>query len=714
MGRLKDAWNVLRGGSQDRAKGAIVEPYINDETGKLEWKAGSSFIGGAMAGRRGDREVLASITTNPILHSVLHRIATAYAAVTPRLYAHRSKRTGKFVKTTAAQVAGFDERQKFLQDLDRLGELVEVERHPLLDLLANPCPELTAQEAEYYSIIQFLAVGEFLHVFEMNGLATPVQYRPFGKTMFTPETHSGLQFRINLANQSWVVPAEQAMWVRHIDPRNPYGRGSGTGVALADESHADEGAAKRIKNYFEQNALPESVISFESAGKPALDAAKLEWEARFKGAKNAFKNLWTGAKINVQRLDTSFKEMTLVDLRRFSRDTHGQVYGVPPELRGILEASNRATIEAAEVIFGRWVLVPLLEVVRSARQARLVPLFDERLILSYESPIPDDREFKAKVYAASPGAFKLDEHRALAGDPPLGDERGEELMAPPPVPTFGSEPPALAADPPWVKQLAAGLRRKDLKLTDIDAVLEALRPARLTERVTPSMEDGLRSWGQQALSQIGSTLSFDMQNPLVRQLMDESGKRIVGVTDTTRDQLRATMRAGVEAGEGIDAIARRVRETFDLADSSRSRTIARTEVLGTANGGNFVAWKMSGVVASKRWIHNQSADPRPAHQALDGVEVGIDGRWSANGHTAPHPGGFGVAEEDINCRCGMRPVVGDPKAAKDAMSADERAAFFAAFDKAADGWERDVQRALRAGFDDQRLDILAALNRIAG
>lgn len=54
----------------------------------------------------------------------------------------------------------------------------------------------------------------------------------------------------------------------------------------------------------------------------------------------------------------------------------------------------------------------------------------------------------------------------------------------------------------------------------------------------------------------------------------------------------------------------------------------------------------------KTW--NTMADPRvrDTHSYLDGVTVPIDAEfYTYNGDSAMFPGQFGVAEEDINCRC---------------------------------------------------------------
>lgn len=55
----------------------------------------------------------------------------------------------------------------------------------------------------------------------------------------------------------------------------------------------------------------------------------------------------------------------------------------------------------------------------------------------------------------------------------------------------------------------------------------------------------------------------------------------------------------------------------------------------------------------KQWDSTIDKRTRPSHAALDGQLREIDQPFKSplNGHTTMYPGGFGIASEDINCRC---------------------------------------------------------------
>jgi hypothetical protein len=103
---------------------------------------------------------------------------------------------------------------------------------------------------------------------------------------------------------------------------------------------------------------------------------------------------------------------------------------VPPEILGIIENSNRATIDAADYLFSKWVIVPRLEAWRLDYQRLLVPEYDERLILDYESPIQHDTAFRGQLMTSMPWAFEADEIRECAGLTPLEDDLGKFHMEP--------------------------------------------------------------------------------------------------------------------------------------------------------------------------------------------------------------------------------------------------------------------------------------------
>ena len=132
---------------------------------------------------------------------------------------------------------------------------------------------------------------------------------------------------------------------------------------------------------------------------------------------------------------------------------------------------------------------------------------------------------------------------------------------------------------------------------------------------------------------------------------------VITIDKTTRDSLRAQLVEGFEAGENIEAIADRVQSVFDDASRRRAITIARTETVRSSNFGSMEAMRQAGI-GEKMWLSSRDDRVREAHMLLDGVTIPTNGQFTSQitGAFAVHPGAFGDAEDDINCRCTVIPV----------------------------------------------------------
>ena len=672
MSRLSDAWAALtRARQQPKDAGFIdrVHPWSTPP-------------------RRGSVELLLAYRAMPWLRIATSRIADACAAVP--LEVRRRSPDGK------------------LSD--------PLPKHPLAQILAKPvpaAPAITHRMVRKLTQLHLDSVGEGLWVKERSPSGdvasvlplpppwvqeTPSPGRPFYRLL-----HNGVQRS---------VPAEDVVFIRDVDPYEPYGRGSGLAMALADELDTDEYAAKYISRYFFNSARPETIVTVEGAEKSELTAMKADWDSNHRGVWNAFRTLFTGQKINVERLDTSFRDMQLVQLRDAQRDRIVSVFGIPPEILGILTNSNRSTIDAADELMARYVVIPRMDMLVDALNAQLAPDFGDDIVVTYPSPARADRAFQREVVGTRQSAFTDNEVRGLAGFEPA---KGKDEYPEP----FGG---ALAADPPWVGSL-----RRHRRNTDDAArrALEALRPERITSKTDPVMLDGMRTWSSAVLDGLGASGSLDMLNPLIDDYVArESAKRIAGdVHETTREALRNTLTEGVLAGESIDDLTVRVEDVFDEADTVRAERIARTEVVGASNWATREAQKASGVVKKRAWVATRDDRVRASHASMDGKEAGIEEPFhfvegENAGKPVDYPGGSGIASEDIQCRCTTVAVIDDELDERDGialhaknLTTERLDAQFRAYDRRLTPWEREMNDAVRSGFRAQQRDVVRALRK---
>lgn len=90
--------------------------------------------------------------------------------------------------------------------------------------------------------------------------------------------------------------------------------------------------------------------------------------------------------------------------------------------------SNRATIDGAAYIMAKYVELPRLEFFRAIWQEKLIPEYDDRLILHFVSPVQDDKVFQLETMKAAPWAATVNEWRDLQGLPPDKQDGDKRLV----------------------------------------------------------------------------------------------------------------------------------------------------------------------------------------------------------------------------------------------------------------------------------------------
>jgi hypothetical protein len=304
------------------------------------------------------------------------------------------------------------------------GELGELTHHPMSVLIERPNALLSGREMRQATIGSYDIVGEAAWVVTRNSVGAPDGLYPVpGTWVLQFPSKEDPSYRIRMGGTDWQVPATDVVMMIDPNPANPYGRGVGLGVAMGDELDIDEYAAKTISAWFQNRAIPDAIISAKGAGPDAIRRIQENWAGLQQSFRNAHRVHFMSGEVDVHKLDSSFADQQIVELRKQQRDTVQQIFGIPPEQLGIMINSNRAASEAAEMHGARNVQLPRLEVLRIAYQ-RVADMFDDRLVVEYDDPIPADKEAQLRAMQAFPGRFTIDEERAMAGLPPLADGSG--------------------------------------------------------------------------------------------------------------------------------------------------------------------------------------------------------------------------------------------------------------------------------------------------
>lgn len=226
----------------------------------------------------------------------------------------------------------------------------------------------------------------------------------------------GGAIRVRLGARVLDVPREMYVWSKEHNVLDPYGRGVGAAHALADEIVTAEAAAKWTGAFFRNGARPDLVMSMKGATDAQVTRARADWNNKYQGEQLAHQVAFLGGDWTVHEMQVKVKDLALIEVREQAADAIREMYGVPPELFGQLDSSNKATAVVAEALFAKYVLVPRLELMKREWEAKLLPLLGYTDVeLEFDSPIPADIETRLELMRVHPHAFTLNEIRREAG-----------------------------------------------------------------------------------------------------------------------------------------------------------------------------------------------------------------------------------------------------------------------------------------------------------
>ena len=419
-----------------RLRGALFgTPAAQSAEGLL-----AGVLTGAIAPRRGTRELIQAYKRVPWLRAIVGRIATDVAGTEWRVF-----RSSK--KMNPAKARTFRKRLRGVRRRSMPSDIAELDSHPMLDLMNAPNPAMGTIGA--FTTIQALldVKGECPNVIERSLGGWPMEIWPVPPHWLigTP-TEVTPFFRFSWGAWQRTIPESEVIYMRHPDLENPYGRGTGVGDAIADELDIDEFAAKHLKSWFFNRALPDAILSVPSMRD---DKEAQRWEdkmrAKHGGVGKGYQIHVANGDVKVQQLGQTFKDQQLIEIRRGARDTFLQVYGVPPEVMGIVENSNRATIGAAFYLYALGVLTARQDFIADAMTTEAQRI-DPSIIVGYESAVPDDDEFQLKVMQTQPTCFSKNEWRELADAEPI-DGWDEEFPSTPQPLLMPGQPGADGGNP---------------------------------------------------------------------------------------------------------------------------------------------------------------------------------------------------------------------------------------------------------------------------
>lgn len=321
------------------------------------------------------------------------------------------------------------------------GTLIPIKAdNPFLDLLKNPNP--TQSDYEFIEMTQ-------THI-ELTGEA--FWYCPKGKISGKPKefwimrpdlvqivydqnTGEVTGYVFHKWNGRVQVPLDldEVVHFKMPNPINPY-RGMGTVQAGMVYIQTEEFTSRFSRNYIANNATPSGIVNFKGTiPDPEFQKIKRQWTNQYGGVENAGKTAFLrNVDASFEKIGSSLQDIDLTALKNLTRDDIMFMFRVSKPILGITEDVNYASAKTAEYIFAKRVVDPKMNRIVDTLQTFYNLKYKDDLIVTYESPIPQDNDEKIAYLKGMLGPtmpmLTANEARAIEGYPPI--EGGDKLMVP--------------------------------------------------------------------------------------------------------------------------------------------------------------------------------------------------------------------------------------------------------------------------------------------
>lgn len=308
---------------------------------------------------------------NTVVFACIHKIAQACAGIEWELY---QKRKG--------------------------GSELEIENHPLLDLIKRPNP-MQAQSSffEYFVAYYMLTGNSFVEAVRPRPTQPPMELWPTrpDKMKIVPGARGypmAYVFTNGDMSKTWVVDQVKLkadmMHLKSFNPINDWWGMSPLEAALYSLDQANSGNKWNLA-LLQNSATPSGVLQMKvSDANPGgtlteeqFARLKNEIENEYAGAKNAGRPMLLEGGLEWKQISMSPKDMEFLENKNVTAIDICQVFGVPPELIGIGQKTFNNYKEARMSFYEDSVL-PLMDMIKDELNNWLAPMFGDGLVLKYD------------------------------------------------------------------------------------------------------------------------------------------------------------------------------------------------------------------------------------------------------------------------------------------------------------------------------------------
>ncbi len=655
------------------------------------------------------------------VYACANKNATNCAQVPLRLYSTRPTKTVKALfptrKLNPQRLKYLEKSPSCSKYFAKSIDMEEVLEHPLLDLLSNVNEFSNGFDLQELTFLCQDLTGNTYWYLVVNNLGRPEEIwnllPQYMKIIPNKEKFiSGYEFSASFNDKHFLEP-EEIIHFKYVNPRDAY---LGLGPLQAAVVAADLGMSMNEYevSLMHNRAQPDFALKLPiEAGEPKEEEKKriyADWYKKYGGMRNQGKIAITTGGAELQQISLSPKEMNFLMGRKASLNEVAAIFGVPMS-KLTTEDVNRANAEAGDYSYMKDTILPRLRKVEQKLNERLCPLYDDNLFCAYDNPVPEDKQYRLDEIDnhLKNGYSNINMERQIDGLEevewgnvpilpfnlaPLGSEKPQAIIEAQPVksktvksprklppldhPTnfvneefetemagyfqaqkaevLGNFDKDVSAFKSWLQfRLAKNSRADDY----VSAWFNYGRwNTELTNKIKPFVRYTFLNGGKKVLEKLDVERQFDsFTQRAANVLQNHAAGSAMQVNGTTFSTIRDSMAAGLEAGEAVAGLRKRLMDVFDIAERSRATNIARTETIWAWNEGAVEGYIQSGVVSKKQWL--SSGDSRSCEFCLsmDGKIVDVEGDFFGKGDKYDVGGKVlsfdyeNISHPPIHCQC---------------------------------------------------------------
>ena len=439
----------------------------------------------------------------------------------------------------------------------------------------------------------------------------------------------------------------------HIKLPNPMNDLVGMGKIQANEMLYNTEYASQYYNwnFFAKGGVPNTALAIPGS---ITEEKKKEIMSRLKEyqtVKNSHKIIPLTGGMELKSVGLSQKDMSYIEQRKFNREELLGIFEVPPAVAGVFEYANYANAKEQISMFLENTITPHLFRLQEAYTNGIVKDFEPEQIFWFDSVVKKDFEMYSRLAVAevAGGVRTVNEVRETYLDEVrVEDPAADQILIPIhliPLSESGmSEPVAPSAEPSKAvsvvqgqKKITAGVRqsiyraslntrrkigktiKKEMKtffngqenrVKDALANQKGLNTKEISiddifdyekERVEllRAIKKGHIGVIMRAVQDINEVLKTSVDastsNPSITARVGLLAKKVVRINDSTKEEISNAIKAGVDAGESISELKKRVEDVFVQARGYRAEMIARTESAAAYDKGSVLSYKEAGV-----------------------------------------------------------------------------------------------------------------------